>query len=598
MNNIFIILDIGGTWIKGVPVPSEIYSTFLMDPDKSRLFDFFQRHLATEPSPLHEHATLDQLLTAFNRLIQKMDIETGHVEGIGISTAGVVNYKGTRVDITSPHLALLKNDGWIKELEARYGCTVSIINDADAVCVALCDTGVIKGNKMIGVLVTGTGAGFSVWNNGRRWRPRRVLPLLGSVTTPAGTFDNIVSITKLVSLVPSGTLQEIFSPACERERQAYLKNLGDVIKTAAILYDLDELYVSGGLVEAARASGFDLEISLKRHIADIPELGHSLMVHLAEGGNFLQLTGALSLIAGESTARSHTVVPQNEIMQTEIPYDNSVNLQSQTAINIVSMLWKAEQEAGCALESNLLQLAAISDKVADRISRGGRLIYVGAGSSGRIAAVDAVEIPCTYGISADRVIAIIAGGSADAAMDIEGNFEEDASGVAEMLLLNISSKDLVIGISASGSSYFVQSALAFSKNRGAYSILIQHQAPENALPFCDEVFPLHSGREVVAGSTRMKAGTSTKKALNMITTCAMILLGKVYGSYMVDVACVNQKLVNRAIGILTHLFDISREDAKTLLVEKEMSLHDSINMLRQKGSSDKNLQTFDAAPLD
>src|SRR5699024_7087182 len=156
------------------------------------------------------------------------------------------------------------------------------------------------------------------------------------------------------------------------------------------------------------------------------------------------------------------------------------------------------------------------------------------------------ELPCTYGFPDDKALAVISGGVSDAAIEIESDFEEDASAVPDMLLLNINSRDVVIGISASGSAYFVQSALAFAKYRGALSVLLQAEFPKEVPRFCHSVIPLYSGSEVVTGSTRLKAGTATKKVLNCISSAIMIKLGKVEGSYMINVACSNKKLVERA----------------------------------------------------
>ena len=197
---------------------------------------------------------------------------------------------------------------------------------------------------------------------------------------------------------------------------------------------------------------------------------------------------------------------------------------------------------------------------------------LGDATSWRIAAMDAVEIPCTYGFPEDRILAVIAGGISDAAIEIESDFEEDASAVPEMLLINIKPEDIVIGISASGSAYFVQSALAFAKNRGALSVLIQTKLPEKKLPFCDHVIPLNSGNEVVAGSTRMKAGTATKKVLNFLSSTIMIKMGKVVGAYMIDVACINNKLVERAQAILKTLYNIENGDALNRLKAANMNL--------------------------
>lgn len=210
------------------------------------------------------------------------------------------------------------------------------------------------------------------------------------------------------------------------------------------------------------------------------------------------------------------------------------------------------------------------------------MIYVGSGTSGRIASMDAVEIPCTYGFPEDRILCLISGGVADASIEIESDFEEDASAVVEMLFLNIQQNDVVIGISASGTAYYVQSALAFAKNRGAYSVIIQSDPSENTLPFCDEIIPLNSGFEVVAGSTRMKSGTATKKVLNFISSSVMIKLGKVMGPYMIDVACINNKLIERAQDILGILYHINSNEALEKLHESDMQLSRVIAKLKEQ----------------
>jgi len=248
--------------------------------------------------------------------------------------------------------------------------------------------------------------------------------------------------------------------------------------------------------------------------------------------------------------------------------------------DIIETMWHAEQEAGTLLKSSLPIISTVTEEAITRIKKGGRIIYVGAGTSGRVAAMDAVEVPCTYGFPEDRIMAVIAGGISDAAIEIESDFEEDASAVPEMLFLNIQSKDVVIGISASASAYYVQSALAFAKNRDALSVLVQAGPSISELPYCKYIIPLNSGNEVVAGSTRMKAGTATKKVLNFLSSSIMISLGKVAGSYMVDVACINNKLVQRAQDILNILYGIDAKDALDKLKEEDFNLNRVIQKIQ------------------
>ena len=168
------------------------------------------------------------------------------------------------------------------------------------------------------------------------------------------------------------------------------------------------------------------------------------------------------------------------------------------------------------------------------------------------------------------MLTFISGGITDAAIDIEQNFEEDASAVPELLMANVSQKDVVIGISVSGKAFYVQSALAYAKKEGALSVMIQ--AVDKELPFCDYVLPLNTGGELIAGSTRMKAGSATKKVLNFISTTVMIRLGKVYGCYMTELECLNEKLRERAVGILRILFGLSDAEALDKLKENNYNL--------------------------
>jgi N-acetylmuramic acid 6-phosphate (MurNAc-6-P) etherase len=164
----------------------------------------------------------------------------------------------------------------------------------------------------------------------------------------------------------------------------------------------------------------------------------------------------------------------------------------------------------------------------------------------------------------DCFVSLIAGGSADATLTIESDSEEDFSAVPDMILLNPGPLDTVVGISASGTAFFVRSALAYAKAKGARTILI-HEAAVEKETFFDASIPLHSGPEIVCGSTRMKAGTATKKALNILSTTAMILLGKVRSGHMIDLDSSNRKLRLRAVRILADLKNLSSEDAESQL---------------------------------
>jgi N-acetylmuramic acid 6-phosphate etherase len=574
MKNKYLGIDIGGTWIKGTIVDETSFF-------QGELNNF---EIKKVKSSLHENATLNELIKALKDLIACFGVANDEISGIGISTGGIVNYQGTKVLKAAAHLNVLKTDVWKTELEKQLQCSAIVINDADAATIGVSELGLLKGNKTVGIMPIGTGLGFTVWRNGRRWRPGKMLNLLGSIRTPSGFYDGIASASRLASEDSENNLIDVLTQDSHEEaRDEYLNNLVKIINTAAIIYNLDEVMICGGLADAVTDCNYPLESKLNLRLAEQQvELDKVIKATVLKEGNKLQLIGAVSLARGESIAKKMQVSKSYNSIPTEIPYQKNIQLQNLATSEILKLLWKAEQEAGALLEQSFSSMEQTIEVISERITKGGRLIYVGAGTSGRIAAMDAVEIPCTYGFPEDRIICLIAGGISDSAIEIESDFEEDASSVPEMLLMNITKKDSVIGISASGTAFYVQSALAFAKERGAYSVMIQSEEPQTELPFCNIVIPLNSGHEVVAGSTRMKAGTATKKTLNFISSTIMIKMGKVAGSYMVDMACINMKLIERAQVILKTLYHIDEEEAIQRLQKSDMNLYEAIQKLNNK----------------
>lgn len=573
----YLGIDIGGTWIKGTIVDEQYFSS--TNDLKSKYI-----HIEKVKSPLHENATPNDLIEALNELIACFGIKGKEIVGIAISTPGIVDYQGTKVLKAAQHLNVLKTDSWKTELEKQLQCSAIVINDADAATIGIAELGFLKGNKTIGIMPVGTGLGLTVWRNGRRWRPGKMLNLLGSIRTPSGFYDSIASASKLASEDSENNLIEVLTRDSHKEaREEYLKNLVKIINTAAIIYNLDEVMICGGLADAVNVCNYPLENELNSLLAEQQvELDKVIKASVLKEGNKLQLIGAVSLAKGEAVARAQRMLKKYKSIPTEIPYQKDIQLQNLSTSEIVKILWKAEQEAGEWLEKSLPFIEHAIDEISLRLKKGGRLIYVGSGTSGRITAMDAVEIPCTYGFPEDKILCLVAGGIADAAIEIESDFEEDASSVPEMLLMNIKPEDTVIGISASGTAYYVQSALAMAKERGAYSVMIQSEEPQTNLPFCDTVIPLNSGYEVVAGSTRMKAGTATKKILNFISSSVMIKMGKVAGSYMVDVACINNKLIERAQSILGILYKMDMKEALIQLKKADMNLSEVIKNIQSK----------------
>lgn len=569
----YLGIDIGGTWIKGMV--SEVNDNMAINKAL--------KSSVRVSSPLDMNSSEVDLIEAIQLLVEKLGEHGEELGGIGISTAGIVDYAGRKVLRAAEHLKTLTCERWLPELEEKYQCPVSIINDADAATIGISELGLLSENKTVGIMPVGTGVGFSVWRNGRRWSPGKVLTLLGSIRTPVGLFDSIASASKLASLGSGNLVNVLTLSSYQKEREAYIQNLVQIITTAAIIYNLDEVMVCGGLADAVNSSDYPLENQLNSLLSEqAAELDKTIKVTVLKEGNTLQLIGAVSLAKGEAIAKRKQVSKEYKSITTEIPYQKDLQLQNLSTTELLRLFWKAEQEAGGWLEKSLPALEKVVDEISLRVQKGGRIIYVGAGTSGRVAAMDTVEIPCTYGFPEDRILCLIAGGIADAAIEIESNFEEDASAVPELLFLNIKPEDVVIGISASGTAYYVQSALAVARERGAYSVMIQSEEPSSELPFCDIVIPLNAGYELVAGSTRMKSGTATKKVLNFISSSVMIKMGKVEGSYMVDVACINNKLIKRAQEILGILFGLNEHEALQQLKEADMQLNLAIEKIKRK----------------
>lgn len=574
----YLGFDIGGTWIKGT------YYKGLFKPTDKSANKMKYLEVKKVKSPFQANANPKDLVEGLDEIITSFNINKGELTGIGISTTGIVDYAGTKIIAIDPYLNILKSRDWIHALENNYQTTVSLINDADAAAIGLAESGYLNGKKAIGIMPIGTGLGLSIWRNGRRWRPAKLLPLIGSIKTIYGDFNELASASKLAAKSKNNNLVDIF---CEKSyqdlREAYILELACIIYSTSIIYGLDEIIICGGLADVSYYASFPLEKRLQETIDDfLKDSDHALTVRRAEEGNQLQLIGVLALANANSIALKQQWKPPYNTLVTEMPYDHKMQLENMRSSKIIESLWKAEQEAGTALKSNLPIIADVCEECVTRLEKGGRIIYVGAGTSGRIAAMDAVEIPCTYGFPESHIITLVAGGIVDAAYEIESNFEEDASAAPEMLLLNINKNDIVIGISASGTAFYVQSALAFAQSRAALTIFIMTSALHKKLPFCNYIIPLHSGNEVIAGSTRMKAGTATKKVLNFLSTTLMIRLGKVKGSYLIDMKCLNNKLVDRAHNILTSQFNLNSEQASELLEQSGMSIDKAVKLLLNK----------------
>jgi N-acetylmuramic acid 6-phosphate etherase len=264
---------------------------------------------------------------------------------------------------------------------------------------------------------------------------------------------------------------------------------------------------------------------------------------------------------------------------TEQPNPGTATIDTLSSVEIVRLINEEDARVAQAVRQVLPQIARAVDTVVERLRRGGRLLYFGAGTSGRLGVLDASEMPPTYGVPADLVQGFIAGGDGALRRSIEGA-EDDAEAGAEVVrAARATAQDVAVGIAASGSTPWVLGALAEARLRGAATIGLTSN-PESPLAGAADV-PITPvvGPEVIAGSSRMKAGTAQKMVLNMLSTAAMIRLGKVYGNLMVDVQPTNAKLRDRAVRILQQAAGVDPGTAERALTETGYEVKPALVML-------------------
>ena len=250
---------------------------------------------------------------------------------------------------------------------------------------------------------------------------------------------------------------------------------------------------------------------------------------------------------------------------TEQVNPNSDNLDQLTSVELVDLFNREDAQTLRAIAKARVPLAKAIDLTSEALRRGGRLFYVGAGTSGRLGVLDAAECPPTFCTPPEMVQGIIAGGAAAlvrSSEDLEDRIEDGVAAIAQRQIVEL---DVVVGISAGGTTPFVRGAMQAAQQRGATTISISCVPADQVSIEAEVDIRLLTGPEVLAGSTRLKAGTATKMALNILSTGVMVRLGKVYGNRMVDVAVTNHKLHDRALRILQDLTDLSREEAGYLL---------------------------------
>ena len=236
--------------------------------------------------------------------------------------------------------------------------------------------------------------------------------------------------------------------------------------------------------------------------------------------------------------------------RTEQRNPASKNLDRMTALEIVRLMNREDRKVAAAVGRELPAIARAVDAIVDAIRKGGRLIYVGAGSSGRMGVLDAAECPPTFGTSPKVVVALIAGGRRAITRAVEGAEDSERNGERDLRAKKLTRNDVVVGIAASGTTPYVVGALKYARARGATTVAVTSNLRMPVGRLAKIVIAPEVGPEVLTGSTRLKAGTSQKMVLNMLSTAVMARLGHVYENLMIDVMLTNEKLAERALRIL------------------------------------------------
>lgn len=258
---------------------------------------------------------------------------------------------------------------------------------------------------------------------------------------------------------------------------------------------------------------------------------------------------------------------------------NSMHVDSLSALEIVQLMNQEDKQVPLAIEKCLPQIAQAVECIVSAFQQGGRLVYIGAGTSGRLGVLDASECPPTFGVSPEMVKGIIAGGERALRHPIEGAEDSKAQAVVDLQTIHFSSKDVLVGIAASGRTPYVIGALEYTKSLGSVTVSIASNPNSAMANIVDIAIDTVVGPEVLTGSSRLKSGTAQKLVLNMLTTASMILMGKCYQNLMVDVQASNEKLKARAIRIVMQATDCDKTLAEETLKQADQNAKLAIMMI-------------------
>lgn len=266
-------------------------------------------------------------------------------------------------------------------------------------------------------------------------------------------------------------------------------------------------------------------------------------------------------------------------MSTERVNPNTTELSSMSIREAIEVINRENYNSVACIEPQYEMLERVIEITSQVLEEGGRIIYMGAGTSGRIGLLDAVECPPTFGVDYNTVMGLIAGGDNAFVKAVEGAEDSPELGAEDLKKIGLSEKDVVIGLAASGRTPYVIGGLTYAKEAGARYCAVVCNKDSEISRICPLTIEAEPGAEVLTGSTRLKAGTTTKLILNMISTISMIRIGKIYKNYMVDVKMSNEKLIARGTNIVSAVTGCSREEAEKALAESDGGVRTAIVMI-------------------
>ncbi len=269
------------------------------------------------------------------------------------------------------------------------------------------------------------------------------------------------------------------------------------------------------------------------------------------------------------------------MFQTEMRNPNTINIDKASSLEIAQLMSKENRRVNDAIDEAAESIAKAIDMAAEAIANGGRLVYIGAGTSGRLGVLDAAECPPTFGVDANTVVGIIAGGYDCLVSASEGAEDNWDAAIADLKAINLTGKDVVVGISASGNADYVISALECIKSLGGGAVSLCCNPEGKINDVAHVAIVTQTGPEVITGSTRLKAGTAHKLVLNMLSTGAMIKTGKVYENYMINVRPVNKKLRDRCIRIVRDISGADYETSEKALDEACGNIKNAVEAIRR-----------------